>query len=73
MSGGVTPDLRRLTAEKHSIFKQIVYDGVIHTAGMPRMSDLVSEQDVRDIQAYIVQRAREDRAAGQKVAPARKP
>ena len=46
---------------------------MIHTAGMPRMADLVSEQDVHDIQAYIVQRAREDRAAGQKVAPAHKP
>jgi quinohemoprotein ethanol dehydrogenase len=73
VSGGVTPDLRRLTAEKHSIFKRIVYDGVIHTAGMPRMDDLLSEQDVHDIQAYIAQRAREDRAAGATVAPSKKP
>jgi quinohemoprotein ethanol dehydrogenase len=63
VSGGVVPDLRRLTTEKHSIFQQIVFDGVIHTAGMPRMGDLVTAQDVRDIQAYIAQRAREDRAA----------
>ena len=63
VSGGVVPDLRRLTAEKHSIFQQIVFDGVIHTAGMPRMGDLVTPQDVHDIQAYIAQRAREDRAA----------
>jgi mono/diheme cytochrome c family protein len=52
-----------LPAEKHSIFKEIVYDGVIHGAGMPRFGDLLSEQDVRDIQAYIVARAKEDRAA----------
>jgi len=63
VSGGVVPDLRRLSAEKHSIFKQIVYDGVIHSAGMPRMGDLVSEQDVADIQAYIIERAKQDRAA----------
>jgi quinohemoprotein ethanol dehydrogenase len=63
VSGGVVPDLRRLSAEKHSIFKEIVYDGAIHGAGMPRMGDLVSEQDVHDIRAYVVARAREDRAA----------
>jgi len=65
VSGGVIPDLRMLTAEKHSIFKEIVYDGVIHGAGMPRLGDLVTEQDVRDIQAYIISRANEDRAAAQ--------
>jgi hypothetical protein len=32
---------------------------------MPRLGDLVTEQDVRDIQAYIVSRAKEDRAAAQ--------
>jgi quinohemoprotein ethanol dehydrogenase len=63
VSGGVTPDLRMLTTEKHSIFKEIVYDGVIHGAGMPRLGDLLTEQDVRDIHAYIITRANEDRAA----------
>jgi quinohemoprotein ethanol dehydrogenase len=63
VSGGVIPDLRMLTVEKHSIFKDIVYDGVIHGAGMPRLGDLLAEQDVRDIQAYVISRAREDRAA----------
>ena len=63
LSGGVVPDLLMLTAEKHSIFKQIVYDGVIHGAGMARLGDLVSEQDVEDIHAYIITRANHDRAA----------
>jgi quinohemoprotein ethanol dehydrogenase len=63
VSGGVIADLRLLSAEKHAIFKEIVRDGVIHGAGMPRMGDLLSEQDVRDIQAYVVARARQDRAA----------
>jgi quinohemoprotein ethanol dehydrogenase len=69
ISGGVVPDLRMLTAEKHSIFKEIVYDGVIHGAGMPRLGDLVTEQDVRDIQAYIIERANQDRTVT--AAPAR--
>jgi hypothetical protein len=28
---------------------------------MPRMCDLLTEQDVRDIQAYIITRANQDR------------
>jgi quinohemoprotein ethanol dehydrogenase len=71
VSGGVVPDLRMLSTEKHSIFKQIVYDGVIHSAGMPRMGDLVTEQDVSDIQAYVVSRANEDRAAAAAAAAAK--
>jgi quinohemoprotein ethanol dehydrogenase len=63
VSGGVLPDLRMLNAQKHSIFKEIVYDGAIHGAGMPRFNDLLTEQDVHDIQAYVVARARQDRAA----------
>jgi quinohemoprotein ethanol dehydrogenase len=65
VSGGVVPDLRMLPAEKHALFKEIVYDGVIHGAGMPRMGDLLTEQDVRDIQAYVISRANQDRAAAQ--------
>jgi quinohemoprotein ethanol dehydrogenase len=63
ISSGVVPDLRLLSAEKHSIFKEIVYDGVIHGAGMPRLGDLLTEQDVHDIHAYVISRANEDRAA----------
>jgi quinohemoprotein ethanol dehydrogenase len=63
VSGGVTPDLRMLPPEKHAIFNMIVYDGVIHGAGMPRLADLLSEQDVHDIHAYVISRANEDRAA----------
>jgi quinohemoprotein ethanol dehydrogenase len=63
VSGGVIPDLRMLPAEKHALFKEIVYDGVVHGAGMPRLGDLLTEQDVRDIQAYVISRANEDRAA----------
>ena len=37
VSGGVVPDLRMLPPEKHAIFKEIVYDGIIHGAGMPKL------------------------------------
>jgi quinohemoprotein ethanol dehydrogenase len=63
VSGGVIPDLRMLDAGKHAIFREIVFDGVIHAAGMPRFGDLLNEQDVRDIQAYVISRANQDRAA----------
>jgi quinohemoprotein ethanol dehydrogenase len=66
VSGGVVPDLRMLPPEKHAIFKEIVYDGVIHGAGMPRLGDLVTEQDVLDIHAYIIMRANQDRAPAPK-------
>jgi quinohemoprotein ethanol dehydrogenase len=66
VSGGVVPDLRMLPPEKHAIFKEIVYDGVIHGAGMPKLGDLVTEQDVRDIHAYIIMRANQDRAPAPK-------
>jgi hypothetical protein len=36
---------------------------------MPRMGDLVSEQDVHDIQAYIVERANQDRAVAAAARP----
>jgi hypothetical protein len=55
-----------LPPEKHAIFKEIVYDGVIHGAGMPRLGDLVTEQDVQDIHAYIIMRANQDRAPAPK-------
>jgi len=73
VSGGVLPDLRMLPAEKHAIFKEIVHDGVIHSAGMPQMGDLVNEQDVHDIHAYIIQRAKEDRAAASAASAAKTP
>jgi quinohemoprotein ethanol dehydrogenase len=63
VSGGVVPDLRMLDPAKHLIFKQVVYDGVIHGVGMPKLGDLLTEQDVHDVEAYIIERARQDRAA----------
>jgi quinohemoprotein ethanol dehydrogenase len=50
----VTPDLRRLNAGLHASFKDIVLRGILAPAGMERFDDLLSEKDVDDIHAYLI-------------------
>jgi quinohemoprotein ethanol dehydrogenase len=50
----VTPDLRRLNAGLHAEFKDIVLHGVLGAAGMERFDDLLSERDVENIHAYLI-------------------
>ena len=52
-----TPDLRRLTGAQHSIFNDIVLRGVVAPTGMEKFDDLLSEQDVNDIHAYVIDEA----------------
>jgi len=67
----VTPDLRRLSAGMHAAFSDIVLRGAVAPTGMERFDDLLSEQDVDDIHAYVVSeawkayRAQEEAAAKQ--------
>jgi quinohemoprotein ethanol dehydrogenase len=49
-----TPDLRRLNPGLHAAFKDIVLHGVLAPAGMERFDDLLSEQDVDNIHAYLI-------------------
>jgi quinohemoprotein ethanol dehydrogenase len=53
----VTPDLRRLNAGLHAEFKDIVLHGVLGAAGMERFDDLLSERDVEDIHAYLIEQS----------------
>jgi len=53
------PDLRRLTPEKHKLFKQIVLEGLFEPLGMSSFAGDLSEGDVDAIQAYIVTLSRE--------------
>ena len=53
----VTPDLRRLNAGLHAAFKDIVLRGAVAPTGMERFDDLLSEQDVDDIHAYVISEA----------------
>jgi quinohemoprotein ethanol dehydrogenase len=50
----VTPDLRRLNAGLHAEFKDIVLHGVLAEAGMERFDDILSEKDVENIHAYLI-------------------
>jgi quinohemoprotein ethanol dehydrogenase len=49
-----TPDLRRLGPELHAAFNDIVLRGVLAPTGMERFDDLLSEQDVNNIHAYLI-------------------
>jgi quinohemoprotein ethanol dehydrogenase len=50
----VTPDLRRLNAGLHAQFKDIVLHGLLAPAGMERFDDILSEKDVANIHAYLI-------------------
>jgi quinohemoprotein ethanol dehydrogenase len=49
-----TPDLRKLNAGLHAAFKDIVLKGVLAPTGMERFDDILSEKDVDNIHAYLI-------------------
>jgi quinohemoprotein ethanol dehydrogenase len=49
-----TPDLRRLNPGLHASFKDIVLHGALAPAGMERFDDILSDQDVDNIHAYLI-------------------
>jgi quinohemoprotein ethanol dehydrogenase len=49
-----TPDLRRLNPGLHAAFKDIVLHGALAPAGMERFDDILSETDVDNIHAYLI-------------------
>jgi PQQ-dependent dehydrogenase (methanol/ethanol family) len=59
VSGGGVPDLRRATTATHETFEQIVLGGLREPLGMPRFDDVLSPEDVRLIQGFVLSRARE--------------
>jgi quinohemoprotein ethanol dehydrogenase len=52
---GILPDLRRLSAEKHQIFFDIVLNGALTPAGMGRWDDVLTRKDAEALHAYIVE------------------
>jgi quinohemoprotein ethanol dehydrogenase len=74
----ITPDLRRLNPGLHAAFKDIVLHGALAPAGMERFDDLLTETDVDNIHAYLIDqswvayRAQEEAkaAAGRTAMPA---
>ncbi len=58
MSGGVIPDLRYLTAEKHQLFAGILA-GAYASKGMPAMMDVLTPADVEAVHQYLIKRAQD--------------
>ena len=57
--GGVA-DLRHMDADTHAMFNEIVLEGAYLERGMASFSDILSEDDVEAIHAYVIARANED-------------
>ena len=53
----VTPDLRQLSEGLHAQFNDIVLHGLLAAGGMERFDDELSEKDVDDIHAYLIDQA----------------
>lgn len=56
VGGGVLPDLRRMDANRRLLFDRIVRGG-LPGRGMPGFADVLSAEDVRAINAYVLKRA----------------
>jgi len=54
---GMMPDLRRLSAQTHDIFYDIVLRGAYLSKGMGRFDDVLSQADTEAIHAYLLDQA----------------
>ena len=59
VGGGVLADLRYMTEETHKNFNAITLGGLYTDKGMVGFASRLSEQDAKDIHAYLIQRANE--------------
>jgi len=59
VKGGAVPDLRRTTAATHATFEAIVIGGARSALGMPSFAKDLSPAQVRLIQAYVLDQARQ--------------
>jgi quinohemoprotein ethanol dehydrogenase len=57
IAGASIPDLRYASAEVHQQFQMIVIGGARESRGMPSFADLLTPNQVRAIQAYVLSRA----------------
>jgi len=58
VSGGVTPDLRRATAQTHQAWDAIVIDGAYAALGMPSFASVLDRSESKAIQHYVLERTR---------------
>ncbi|WP_338466660.1 PQQ-dependent dehydrogenase, methanol/ethanol family [Novosphingobium sp. ZN18A2] len=67
VAGGLNPDLRHSGAiGSLDVMKAIVIDGQLHENGMVSFKSALNEKDVDDIRLYVIKRANEDKALGDK-------
>ena len=57
VSGGVTPDLRALTPEKHAMWDAIVLGGMHWQNGMVGFSGVLAKEQADNIHHYVIERA----------------
>jgi quinohemoprotein ethanol dehydrogenase len=46
-----------MVPEKHLVFEDIVLGGILKDLGMVSFADVISREEARDVQAYIIERA----------------
>jgi hypothetical protein len=54
---GILPDLRRMSAATHGLFKSIVQGGLYAPQGMGRFDDVLSPADTGALHAYLIDQA----------------
>jgi len=64
VGGGALPDLRFASADTHAHWSDIVLGGTRAEKGMPPFGDVLTQDDVRLIQAYVLQRVAEAQPKG---------
>ena len=64
---GSVPDLRRTGAQRHQLFSQIVKGGLLKDLGMPEFGH-VTDEEIRDIHAYVINQSWKEYNAQQKQA-----
>jgi quinohemoprotein ethanol dehydrogenase len=57
--GGIK-DLRKMSKERHESFVDIVLRGTLMHNGMPGFEGVLTEQQVRDVHAYLITRTQQD-------------
>ncbi len=61
--GGKAPDLQRTGEARHKLFADIVRGGLLNQTGMPRFATF-SDDDLKGLQAYIINKAWDAHEAG---------
>ncbi len=63
MAGGVLPDLRKLTPEKHAAWNDFVLRDQTHSLGMPQFQKILTPEQSEAIHQYVIKRAHDTRVA----------